>query len=123
MRQLALRDYEPRVTGYTDQLLMQLEKTKGTPIDMTTWFNFYSFDVMGDMAFGKSFNMLQDGVKHYFMTALHANMVNIGLFSHMLYLFPIFKNTPILNYEHKKNEAWIKDQVEARKTVSIYCRT
>jgi hypothetical protein len=86
---------------------------------MTTWFNFYSFDVMGDMAFGKSFNMLRDGVKHYFMIALHANMVNIGLFSHMLYLFPIFKNTPILNYEHKKNEAWIIDQVEARKKVSI----
>jgi hypothetical protein len=92
--------------------------TKGTSIDMTTWFNFYSFDVMGDMAFGKPFNMLRDGVKHWFMTTLHANMVNIGLFSHMLYLFPIFKNTPILNYQHKKTEAWVKDQVEERKKVS-----
>lgn len=88
---------------------------------MTNWFNFYSFDVMGDMAFGKSFNMLRDGVKHHFMTTIHTNMVQIGIFSHMLYLFPIFKNTPILNYEYKKNEAWIKDQVEARKKVSINC--
>jgi hypothetical protein len=92
--------------------------TKGTLIDMTTWFNFYSFDVMGDIAFGKPFNMLRDGVKHWFMTTLHANMVNIGLFSHMLYLFPIFKNTPISNYQHKKTEAWVKDQVEERKKVS-----
>lgn len=115
---LALRDYEPRVARYTDQLLAQLEKTKGNSIDMTTWFNFYSFDVMGDMAFGKPFNMLRDGVKHYFMKTLHQSMVQIGLFSHMLYLFPIFKNTPILNFEYKRNEAWIKDQVEARKKVT-----
>jgi hypothetical protein len=119
---LALRDYEPRVTGYTDQLLLQLEKTKGNPIDMTTWFNFYSFDIMGDMAFGKSFNMLRDGVKHQFMTTLHSSMINIGIFSHMLYLFPVFKGTPVLNHEYKKNEAWIKDQVETRKKVSICSR-
>jgi hypothetical protein len=42
----------------------------------------------------------------------------------MLYLFPIFKNTPILNFEYKKHEAWLKDQVEGRKKVrkSFWCR-
>ena len=72
---------------------------------------------MGDMAWGKSFNMLRDGVKHYFMKALHANMVNIGIFSHMLYLFPVFKATPLLNHEHKKFEAWVENEVETRKKV------
>ena len=58
---------------YTNQLLARIEATKGSPINMSDWFNFYSFDVMGDLAFGKSFNMLRDGVKHYFMTCLHAD--------------------------------------------------
>lgn len=115
---LALRDYEPRVAKYTDQLLARLEKTKGTSIDMTTWFNFYTFDVMGDMAFGKPFNMLRDGVKHYFMKTLHQSTATIATFSRMLYLFPLFKNTPILNFEQKRMEAWVKDQVEARKKVT-----
>lgn len=106
------------MVGYTDQLLAQIDKTKGKTINMTDWFNFYSFDVMGDMALGKSFNMLHDGIKHYFMTTLHKNMDLIGLFSHMIWLFPIFKATPIINREHLKFEAWTKDQVEARKKVS-----
>jgi cytochrome P450 len=66
----ALRDYEPRVVNYTDQLLAQIQATSGRPINVTDWFNFYSFDVMGDLAFGKSFNMLKDGVKHYFVCFL-----------------------------------------------------
>lgn len=65
--EIALRDYEPRVINYTDQLLCQIQATAGRPINVTDWFNFYSFDVMGDLAFGKSFNMLKDGVKHYFV--------------------------------------------------------
>lgn len=36
---------------------------------------------MGDFSFGKSFNMMKDGVDHYFFTSTHANMVLIGIFS------------------------------------------
>ncbi|KAF3352075.1 Elongation factor 1-beta [Verticillium dahliae VDG1] len=40
----ALHDYEPRVVKYTDQLLSQIKQTEGKPINVSTWFNFYSFD-------------------------------------------------------------------------------
>jgi len=46
-------------------------------------------------------------------------MKMIGLFSHMMYLFPIFKNTPILNWEYEKNQAWVEDQVEERKKMKV----
>jgi hypothetical protein len=74
---------------------------------------------MGDLAWGKSFGMLKDGVKHYFMKCLHADMKNIGLFSHMMWLFPIFKETPILNAAHKKFFKWTSAQVEERKQVKF----
>lgn len=32
----------------------------GQPINVTKWFNLYSFDFMGDLAFGKSFQMLEN---------------------------------------------------------------
>ncbi|KAK6222379.1 hypothetical protein LQW54_001079 [Pestalotiopsis sp. IQ-011] len=112
---LALRNYEPRVQAYTDQLMQQLSKRENSPVNVTDWFNFYSFDVMGDMAWGKSFNMLRDGIKHYFMTSLHADMTSVGLFSHLVWLFPIFKATPILNKESKKFWGWVNSQVDERK--------
>lgn len=115
----ALRDYEPRVLAYTDQLLNHFGETAGEPVNVTDWFNFYSFDIMGDLTWGKSFNMLRDGVKHYFMTSLHEDMKNLGLFSHMLWLFPIVKITPVLNYEHKRFWDWLRTQVAERKKVHL----
>jgi len=72
----ALKDYEPRVANYTNQLLARIQATSGSPTNMTDWFNFYSFDVMGDLAFGKSFNMLKDGIKHYF--SMYVASINVS---------------------------------------------
>ena len=113
----ALRGYEPRVTAYADQLLEEFKNKEGKPINVSEWFNFYSFDVMGDLAWGKSFGMLRDGIKHYFMVTLHGDMKNVGLFSHLVWLFPIFKAIPILNSEHKMFWKWINTQVAERKQV------
>ncbi|OHE92733.1 cytochrome P450 [Colletotrichum orchidophilum] len=110
----ALRDYEFRVADYTNQLLANIDKNKGKRFNISDWFNFYSFDVMGDLAFGKSFGMLKEGIKHYFMTSLHQDMQAIGMFSHMLWLFPIFKNTPILNENNKRFWKFVTSQVDER---------
>lgn len=113
-----MRDYEPRVTKYTDELLSRLSETQGTVINAADWFNFYSFDVMGDLAFGKSFNMLRDGVKHYFMTALHASMTLNGYLSHIAWIYPFVKLIPIINSENSKFWAWCGNQVEERSKVA-----
>ncbi|PWY70995.1 benzoate 4-monooxygenase cytochrome P450 [Aspergillus heteromorphus CBS 117.55] len=114
----ALRDYEPRVARYADQLLAHIDETQGKPINVSDWFSFYSFDVLGDLAFGKSFDMLQTGTKHYFMTSLHADMTNVGVLGHLPWIFPIFKATPVLNYEHKRFWRWVDEQVEGRKKIT-----
>ncbi|TQN66615.1 Cytochrome P450 monooxygenase FCK2 [Colletotrichum shisoi] len=59
--------------------------TRGGIFVLTDWFDFYSFDVMGDPpAFGKSFGMMKEGIKHYFIASLHEAMQAIGMFGHML---------------------------------------
>ncbi|OAA33379.1 averantin oxidoreductase [Moelleriella libera RCEF 2490] len=93
----ALRDYESRVQEYTRQLLDRLAESCGQPIDMAMWFNFYSFDVMGDLAFGKRLNMLRDGVVHYYMEAVHGSQVFIAAYSHLIWLTPLLKAIPVLN--------------------------
>lgn len=60
---IALREYESRVRTFTNQLISVLDSKTGQSIDASRWFNFYSFDIMGDMAFGKSFDMMKSGEK------------------------------------------------------------
>ncbi|KAF5663557.1 cytochrome P450 monooxygenase [Fusarium denticulatum] len=110
----ALRDYEPRVTKYTTQLLDRLNEMQGTTINASDWLNFYSFDVMGDLAFGKSFNMLRDGVNHYFLSSLHGSMKMVGALAHISWVIPILKLIPAVNSEDRQFWAWISGQVEER---------
>ena len=53
----ALGDYEARITKYTHELLEKISTFSGKPMNASAWFNYFSFDVMGDFAFGKSFNV------------------------------------------------------------------
>ncbi|KAM0250781.1 hypothetical protein ACHAP5_001998 [Fusarium lateritium] len=68
----AVRDYEPRVVNCTKLLTEQIDRTIGEPLNISMWFNFFTFDIVGDLAFGNSFNMLRDGVKHKFLEEAHA---------------------------------------------------
>ncbi|KAJ0418348.1 cytochrome P450 [Aspergillus carlsbadensis] len=110
----ALRDYEPRVSYYTTQLIDAISKNVGKPMNIAKWFNYYSFDVMGDLSFGKSFNMLIDGKDTYFSQQLHEDMKAIGLFSHLTWLFPFFKRVPLVNSSYLKFWSWVGEQVEHR---------
>lgn len=83
-------------------------------MNMTDWFNYYSFDIMGDLAFGKSFNMLVDGKEAYILKQLHTDMQSVGLFSHLTWLFPFFKRTPGLNADYLRFWKFIGEQVDDR---------
>jgi hypothetical protein len=96
-----------------------IENHKGIPMNVTDWFNFYSFDVMGDLAFGKSFDMIKNGVKHYFMNSLKVNMTMAGYFKHIAWVGPIFRSIPILNYEHHRFWNFVNGQVDERMKVSF----
>ncbi|KAJ5263364.1 cytochrome P450 [Penicillium angulare] len=111
----ALRDYEPRVVHYASQLIQKIQKHLNKPMDMTRWFNYYAIDVMGDLSFGKSFDMILDGKDKYFYTQLHADMKMIGLFSHLMWLFPFFKIIPLINADYLKFWGWLDDQVQHRR--------
>ena len=47
----------------------------GQPFNASKWFNLYSYDVMGDLAFGHSYNMLVSGDKHWSLDLLSEGMM------------------------------------------------
>lgn len=58
----AMLDQEPIISEYIEQLMEAIEKQAeggSKPVDMVRWFNYTTFDVIGDLAFGESFGCLQ----------------------------------------------------------------
>ena len=111
----ALNDYEERVDRYTDQLLGRIEEHKGSAFDITRWFSFYTFDVMGELAFGKSFRQLEDNVQHYMSRLSHETQrVAGGVLLYHAWILGIFRSTPILNQEWVGLEKWSNEQVDDR---------
>lgn len=51
----------------------------GKPVNVTQWFNYWSFDVMGDLAFGQSFHMLQSASGHWVIDLLTSAQVGLGM--------------------------------------------
>ena len=74
----ALRGYEERIKTYQNKLLSQLEAFDGQPVDISKWLTLYSFDVMGDLAFGKSFDMLDASEEHWAIKLLNEGLKPLG---------------------------------------------
>ncbi|KXH33844.1 benzoate 4-monooxygenase cytochrome P450 [Colletotrichum simmondsii] len=110
----SLRDYEPRVLKYTDQLLAGIEASAGTKFNVSLWFNFYSFDVMGEFSLGHGFRMLEDGVAHFYMNSLHDETKAVGRFTHAMWALPLYRKMAIWNAGVKKFKTWISGQVQQR---------
>ncbi|CAD0109773.1 unnamed protein product, partial [Aureobasidium uvarum] len=75
----ALRGYESRIAVYNKALMQRLGEHGGQPVNAAKWFNYYSYDVMGDLAFDKDFGMLKTGEQHFAVQLLDDAMAVQGL--------------------------------------------
>ena len=70
----ALREQEPLLQTHVDDFLAgmreQIAGPAGGTVDLTPWFSWYTFDVIGDLSFGESFNCLRDERLHPWVAAL-----------------------------------------------------
>lgn len=71
MSDKALSAQQEIITGYVGQLIEELRARsigrkggKTGMVDMVRWFNFTSFDILGDLAFGEPFGCLRSGIMH-----------------------------------------------------------
>lgn len=67
----ALREQEPFVKAYVDLLVQRLKElaatagpSASTTVDLVEWYNFTTFDIIGDLAIGQSFNCLRGSKYH-----------------------------------------------------------
>lgn len=103
---------------YTDQLLAQLGASIGAPINVSNWMSLYGFDVMGDLAFGHSFDMLKTGATNYYIALMQDFLKIRAIFARIPWMFRILQVTMMLNASFNSFRNWMEQQVRERMGVS-----
>lgn len=62
----SLRGQEPIIKTYVDLLMQRLHENSaaGRPLNLVAWYNFTTFDIIGDLAFGEPFDCLKNSDYH-----------------------------------------------------------
>ncbi|KAI1085486.1 cytochrome P450 [Whalleya microplaca] len=74
-----------QIHHFASLLLRHIQASDGNPINVTLWFHNFAFDVIGDLAFGHSFSLIDDFASinrhHYTPTLLSQGISMLGYFT------------------------------------------
>lgn len=88
-----MREQEPLITGYIDCAISRFSESAavGRPIDLSAWFNYITFDIIGDLVFGNDvFECVKNSRYHPLVSELLAR------FEILTYAIAIQKLAPLL---------------------------
>ncbi|VUC29307.1 unnamed protein product [Clonostachys rosea] len=78
----AIEEQEPIITSYVDLLVQRLKERSNNgenALDMTSWYNWTTFDIIGDLAFGESFRCLQESDYHPWVSLIFKRIKHTSL--------------------------------------------
>lgn len=110
---------QPIIRVYVDKLMKGLHAASdnGTkPVDIATWYNFTTFDVIGDLAFGEPFGCLDTGKLHPWITLIFAGMKDLAFITTMART-PWLNNLWNLVTPKKSTSEWASHVEMAREKV------
>ncbi|KAI8632604.1 trichothecene C-15 hydroxylase [Xylariaceae sp. FL1651] len=68
-----MREQEPIIGGYVNLLIRRLEencKKGGSALNMRDWYSWTTFDIIGDLALGDSFDCLKNSSYHFWVESM-----------------------------------------------------
>jgi len=87
----ALSTQENIIKHYVDLLVSELNKRISGPengvVNMVHWYNFTTFDIIGDLSLGQAFGCLRDGIMHPFVTFIF-DQIQLAVYSRSCRRFP-----------------------------------
>ncbi|KAH8904718.1 cytochrome P450 [Coniochaeta sp. PMI_546] len=89
----SMRGQQPIIKKYIDLLIRRLYENCGAgekAVNMMAWYNFTTFDVIGDLAFGESFGCLDNSDYHPWVRAIF-QLARVGTIMQTANHFPILK--------------------------------
>lgn len=117
----ALREQEPLIKHYIDLLITRLhENATKAPQNMTNWYNFTTFDIIGDLTFGDSFGCLDRSDYHPWISFLFRSFKAASFMAAAKRFGPIVKLAldklipKKLLQQRKKHQALTHEKLQAR---------
>jgi cytochrome P450 len=99
----ALKDLEPHLVEEVNKLNLKFAEKEqssttaeddsdlwGPPMDLSDWFNYLTFDVMGKLVFGRVFDIINNPANRYIPLAIHPSARRTGVMVAMPSLMKIY---------------------------------
>ena len=116
----ALREQEPLIQSYVDNLINGLKKQIDGPakgrVNLADWFNWTTFDVIGDLSFGESFNCLKDTRYHPWVSMIFDSLRLVVLTSVTMRFPPLQR---LLKIYVPKRATQAREEVQALATEKV----
>lgn len=113
--------YEKQVKIYANQLEQAIAQHAGQATEINSFFYWFSFDVMGQFAFSKSFGMLRSQTWHESVQLLRAGLALVGPFTPVPWLVRIAFDIPVLRIvrDFQSMASWCTKRMDERIEVAI----
>ncbi|KAL6901067.1 cytochrome P450 [Trichoderma evansii] len=109
----AMLDQEPIINKYVDTLLTELKAqcANQEKVDVVRWYNYTTFDIIGDLAFGEPFYCLEKSDYHPWVALIFSGVKNLsfvsvcskyGALGMILALLFVPKDLPAKGREHRR---------------------
>ncbi|KAH7131776.1 cytochrome P450 [Dendryphion nanum] len=86
----AMFEQEPIIVKYVDMFISHIHEfaRAGSSVDIVRWFNFTTFDIIGDLTFGEPFDCLEKGIMHTWVSLIF-NTIRAGEVLTFLLKYPL----------------------------------
>ncbi|RMJ28739.1 Cytochrome P450 [Aspergillus sp. HF37] len=115
-----LRAQQQTIQQHVDRLIGRLrENCSNGPLDMTRWYNWATFDIIGDLAFGESFGCLDNIETHPWIASIQGNVKAIPIINALrryglTWILGLLPTTPKLLEMRRRNEQFTTRKVDRR---------
>ena len=114
----AIQGYEARVLSHAKQLDAAFAQQAKSPINITTWFQYFGFDVMGELGFGKSFDQIKNGQPHFETEFLRDGMSLLATVTPVPWLYHLGLSVPGFTKDWQALLSWSAGQAKRKAEVS-----
>lgn len=114
-----MRAQQPMIQYYIKLLLQRLRERSGSGSqDISEGYNWITFDIIGDLAFGESFDCLQNGKTHDWIASIQGNVKAIPIINAIRrfkldWVIPLIAPKKLLEMR-RKNAKFTEDKVDRR---------
>lgn len=89
-----MKRQEPIIRLHVDNLFENFQKyaVAGTHLDLAKWFNFFSFDIIGDLSFGESFGNMERKEYHPWISTILSFFATQHNMAHFRRAYPLVES-------------------------------